>query len=139
MVPCKIYPDFYRVPTEIFLGYLQPRFFQGGSLKKVGCHTYKSEKKSCELPKKIWVDAYTLKKSQVAPYKNLGRFCRVPFKSLLRVQIRRLKVKYFQFTFSSTLFKNVIFCVLNLKTPLTKLCYKQQQQPISRPVKTAGL
>ena len=41
--------------------------------------------------KKIWVDA-TLKKSQVAPYKNLGRFYRVPFKSLLIVQIKCLFV-----------------------------------------------
>ena len=39
--------------------------------------------------KKIWVDA-TLKKSKVAPYKDLGRFYRVPFKSLLRVQIKRV-------------------------------------------------
>ena len=27
------------------------------------------------------------------PYKNLGRFYRVPFKSLLRVQIKRVNVK----------------------------------------------
>ena len=39
--------------------------------------------------KKIWVDA-TLKKSQVAPYKNLGIFYRVPYKPLLKVQIKRL-------------------------------------------------
>ena len=31
----------------------------------------------------------TLKKSQVASYKNLGRFYRVPFKSILRVQIKQ--------------------------------------------------
>ena len=31
----------------------------------------------------------TLKKFQVAPYKNQGRFYVVPFKSLLRVQIKR--------------------------------------------------
>ena len=41
--------------------------------------------------KKIWVNA-NLKKSQVSPYKNLGRFYRVPFKSLLRVQIKRMCV-----------------------------------------------
>ena len=49
---------------------MTPNFFQAATLKK------------------IWVEA-TLKKSQVAPYKNLGRFYRVPFKSLLRVQIKR--------------------------------------------------
>ena len=42
--------------------------------------------------KKIWVDA-TIKKSQVARYKNLGGFYRVPFKSLLRVQIKQVKEK----------------------------------------------
>ena len=47
-------------------------FFQGGSLKKVSRHTYKSEK------------------NQVAPSKFLSRFYRVPFKSLLRVQIKRV-------------------------------------------------
>ena len=31
-------------------------FFQAGTLKKVGYHTYKSEKKSGEHPDKIWVD-----------------------------------------------------------------------------------
>ena len=75
-VPCKIYP----VRSTKF-------FFQAGTLKKAGCHTYKSEKKSGEHPKKIWVDA-TVKKYQVAPYKNMGRFYRVPFKSILRVQIK---------------------------------------------------
>ena len=68
-----------------------PTFFLGGSLKKVGYHTYKSEKKSGEHPEKIWVDA-TLKKSQVAPKKYLGGFYRVPFKSLLRVQIKQMTV-----------------------------------------------
>ena len=38
--------------------------------------------------KKIRVEA-TLKKFQVALYKNLGRFYRVLFKPLLRVQIKR--------------------------------------------------
>ena len=33
-------------------------------------------------------------KSQVAPYKNLGRFYRVPFKSLLRVQIKWVSNKF---------------------------------------------
>ena len=51
--------------------------FQGGSMKKVGCHTYKSEKKSGEHPEKNLGRCYP-KKSQVAPYKNLGRFNRVP-------------------------------------------------------------
>ena len=59
----------------------------GGSLKKVRCHTYKSEKNQVSTLKKIWVDA-SQKKSQVPPYKKLGRFYRVPFKSLLRVQIK---------------------------------------------------
>ena len=37
--------------------------------------------------KKIWVEA-TLKQSQASPYKTLGRFYRVLFKSPLRVQIK---------------------------------------------------
>ena len=41
--------------------------------------------------KKIWVEA-TLKNSQEAPYKNMGRFYRVPFKSLLRVHIKGVNV-----------------------------------------------
>ena len=49
---------------------MTPNFFQAATLKK------------------IWVEA-TVQKSQVATYKNLGRFYRVPFKSLLRVQIKR--------------------------------------------------
>ena len=55
------------------------RFFQAGTLKIVGCHTYKSEKNQVS----------TQKKSQVAPYKKLGR---VPYKSLLRVQIKRVSM-----------------------------------------------
>ena len=80
------------MPPEIFQGSIYPDFFQGGSLKKVGCHTYKSEKNQVSTLKKIWVDA-TLKKSQVAPYKNLGRFYRVPFKSFLRVQIKWVTIE----------------------------------------------
>ena len=41
--------------------------------------------------KKIWVDAI-LKIAQVVPYKNLGRFYRVPFKSILRTQIKRANI-----------------------------------------------
>ena len=80
-VLCKIYPDFYNVQPEIF--------FQGGSLKKAGCHTSKSEKNQVSTLKKIWLDA-TLKKISggMPPYKNLGTFFRVPFKSLLKVQIK---------------------------------------------------
>ena len=64
-------------------------FFQEGTLKKVGCHTYKSEKiNQVSTLKKNWVDA-TPKKFQVAPYKKLGRFYRAAFKSLLRVQIKQ--------------------------------------------------
>ena len=58
---------------------MTPNFFQAATLKK------------------IWVEA-NLKKSQVAPYKNLGKFYRVPFQSLLRVQIKRAietDAKYF--------------------------------------------
>ena len=40
---------------------MTPNFFQAATLKK------------------IWVEG-TLKKSQVAPYENLGRFYSVPFK-----------------------------------------------------------
>ena len=50
-----------------------PNFFQAATLKK------------------IWVEA-TLKKYQVAPYENLGRFYRVPCNSLLRVQIKQVNV-----------------------------------------------
>ena len=60
-------------------------------MKKVGCHTYKSEKIKVSTLKKIYVDA-TLKKFQVEPDKNMGRFYRVPFKSLFRVQIKRMNV-----------------------------------------------
>ena len=51
----------YRVKsTQIFIGChlrffkvsFYPGFLQGGSLKKVGCHTYKSEKKSGAHPEK---------------------------------------------------------------------------------------
>ena len=49
---------------------MTPNFFQATTLKK------------------IWVEA-TIKRSQVAPYKNMGRCYRVPFKSLLRVQIKQ--------------------------------------------------
>ena len=53
---------------------MTPNFFQAATLKT------------------IWVEA-TVQKSQVATYKNLGRFYRVPFKSLLRVQIKRAMSK----------------------------------------------
>ena len=49
---------------------MTPNFFQANTLKK------------------IWVEG-TLKKSLVAPYKNLGIFYLVSFKSLIRVQIKR--------------------------------------------------
>ena len=69
--PFNLHPNFYRVPPEIVLVWHLPRiFFQAATLKK------------------NWLEA-TVKKSQVAPYKNLGRFSRVHFKSLLRVQIER--------------------------------------------------
>ena len=72
--------EFFRVAsTQIF--------FHGGSLKKVGRFTYKSEKKSGEHPEKNLGRCYP-KKSHVAPYKNLGRFYRVPFKALIRLQIK---------------------------------------------------
>ena len=59
-------------------------------MKKTGCWTYKSEKKNqVSTVKKIWVDA-TLKKSKVELYKT---FWVVPFKSLLRVQIKRAIMK----------------------------------------------
>jgi hypothetical protein len=58
-------------------------------LKKVGFHTYKSEKSS-DHPEKIWVDV-SQKKSQVAaPYKISGM---TPFKSLLRAQIKLAREK----------------------------------------------
>ena len=62
---------FFRVLTWFFCWFISmtPNFFQAATLKK------------------IWVEA-TVKKPQVAPYKNLGRFYRVPFKSLLRVQVK---------------------------------------------------
>ena len=56
----------WRVPCKIY-----QHFFEGGSLKKVGRHQ---------------------KKIRWAPWKNLGRFYRVPFKSILRVQIKRVSI-----------------------------------------------
>ena len=56
-------------------------------MKKVECHTYKSEKNSGVHPEKKLGRCYP-KKTQVAPYKNLGRFYMVPFKKLLRVQTK---------------------------------------------------
>ena len=47
-----------------------------GTLKKVGCHTYKSEKNQASIPK---ISGWILQR----------KFCRVPFKSLLRVQIKQ--------------------------------------------------
>ena len=69
-------PRFFQGAPLIFFRFISmtPSFFQGVRLKK------------------IWVEA-TLKKSQVVPYKNLGRFYRVPFKSPLSVQIKRVNVK----------------------------------------------
>jgi hypothetical protein len=55
------------VPPEYFEGSFYPDFFLGGTLKKVGYHTYTSEKNQVSSLENIWVDA-TLKKSQVAPY-----------------------------------------------------------------------
>ena len=49
---------------------MTPIFFQAATLKK------------------IWVEAIQ-KKSQVAPYTKWGRLYWVPFKSLLRVHIKR--------------------------------------------------
>ena len=64
---------------------MTPNFFPGVTLKK------------------IWVEP-TLKKSQVAPYKNLGRFYKVPFKSLFKVQIKRANILYFSHFYANQLF-----------------------------------
>ena len=65
---------------------MYPDFFRVAALKKIGVIRENLD----EHPeKKILVDA-TLKKYQVAPYKNLGRFHRAPFKSLFRLQIKRV-------------------------------------------------
>ena len=63
---------FFQGAHLIFFWFISmtPNFFQAATLKK------------------IWVEA-TLNNSQLKPYKNLGRFYRVSFKSLLSVQIRR--------------------------------------------------
>ena len=75
--------------TLIFLGCQQALIFLGYSLDFffwwVSSLWDDTQLYSSYYPEK----EATLKKSQVAPYKNLGRFCRVPFKSLLRVQIKR--------------------------------------------------
>ena len=55
---------------------MTPNFFQAATLKK------------------IWVEA-TLKRTQVAPYKNMGRFYRVPFKSLHKFTGCRLNGQVF--------------------------------------------
>ena len=60
-------------------------------MKKLGVILINQQKNKVRTLKKIWVEA-TLKKSQVAPYKNLVRFYRAPFKSLLRLQIKRVIV-----------------------------------------------
>ena len=65
---CSVHgPSIVRYPvksTHIFIGWLfYPDFFQGGSLKKVGCHTYKSEKKSGEHPEKNMALARSLLKN----------------------------------------------------------------------------
>ena len=92
-VPCKIYPDFYRVQPEIFIGcHLRffrvestQIFFQGAHLIFFGFISMTPNFFQAATLNKIRVEA-TL--SQVAPYKNLDRFYRVPFKSLFRVQIK---------------------------------------------------
>ena len=56
-------------------------------------YRYDTQLFSSSHPKEIWVEA-TLHKSQVATYKNLGIFCRVPFKSLLKVQIKRVTMVF---------------------------------------------
>ena len=73
-------PAFFRVAsTHIFSGWQLEKSWVSYR-KKIGEH-----------PKKILVDA-TLEKSQVAAYKNLGRFYRVSFKSLLKVKIKQVNV-----------------------------------------------
>ena len=71
-------------------------------------------------PEKIWVEA-TLKKSQVAPYKNLGRFYKIAFKSLLRVQIKRASIqnKVADLICSQTFF---IFSIWKHKIEIGLLC-----------------
>ena len=87
-LPCKIYPIFYRVPPEKFLRVVSNQiFFQGAQLIISMTPNFLQ----AATLKKIWVEA-TLKKSQLAPYKNMGRFYRVQFKSLLSVQIKRATV-----------------------------------------------
>ena len=81
------------------------------TLKQVGCHTCKAEKNQVSILQKIWVDP-TLKKSQVVPYKNLDRFYRLPFKSVLRVQIKRVNnLPYFLL---SDLKKSFIFFLITI-------------------------
>ena len=66
--------SFNLYPEKWFEGYPVKStqiFFRVAAWKKVGCHTYKFEKKSGEHPEK-----------------NLGRFYRVPFKSILRPRYR---------------------------------------------------
>ena len=50
------------------------------------------------------------KKSQVAPYKNLGRFYRVPYKSLLRVQIKNGELTEYELSPSLRPLCNVGWC-----------------------------
>ena len=80
---------------------MTPNFFQAATLKK------------------IWVEA-TVKKPQVAPYKNLGRFYRVPFKSLLRVQIKWVNKIHLQSSNTSasilfTFFRQTFLHLSNLR------------------------
>ena len=86
--PEKWFELYHVKSTQIFIGChliffmvaSTQTFFQGGSLKNV---TYELEKKPSWAPWK----------------KNLGRFYRVPFKSLLRVQIERTTVHNIDFLF----------------------------------------
>ena len=84
---------------------MTPNFFQAATLNKIGVES-------------------TLKKSQVAPYKILGRFYRVPIKSLLRVQIKRAIVVE---TFLNRISKFVVGRNAALKNDL-------QNQPRNNPV-----
>jgi hypothetical protein len=54
--PVKSAHIFIGCYLRFLRGSFYPDFFQGGSLKKVGCFTYKSEKNQVSTLKKIWVD-----------------------------------------------------------------------------------
>ena len=78
-------PDFTRVASV-----------QGGSLKKAGFHTIRSEKKSCEYPKKIMAFWHP-RKIRMHPTKMWVDFTGYPSNHISGLQIKRVINKTISF------------------------------------------